>query len=393
MINIHLYPSAFLNESRIMREAGSLSRLALFDRIDLVGVGQEGVAPVEEVQDDIRIVRIGRRKGTGLVGKLARTCDWGHAVYERYRNEEVGCINCHSVATLPLGVMLQRRTGARLVYDTHELETETNGLGGIRRRLTKHVERSLIGQADHCIFVGSAIEQWYVREYGLRNTTVLYNCPRRRQVKPADHFRNTFSIEAGLPIFLYQGVIGAGRGLPVVIEAFSAMRGRAALVVMGYGAMAGWMAEQARRHPDIHYHPAVAPDCLLDYTAAADFGLSVIEPTSLSYDYCMPNKLFEYVMAHKPVLVSPTSEQSAFVREHQIGEVASDTTPAAIRAGVLALLARDSHSLQAALVRTADEYCWEGQEKKLEAVYLDTLAMRSFQAGAHRREAQHDFSH
>lgn len=394
MINIHLYPSVFLNESRILREARSLSRLALFERIDLIGVGQKGLAPVQAVQDDIRIVRIGQRSGAGLLGKLVRTGRWSRAVYQRYRNDELGCINCHSVATLPLGVMLGRRTGAKLVYDAHELETETNGLAGMRRFLTKCSERSLIGHVDHSIFVGSAIEQWYVREYGLRNTTVLYNCPVRREVKPANHFRKTFSISPDVPIFLYQGVIGPGRGIPMLVEAFASLAGRAALVVMGYGALTDWVAEEAWRRPGIHYHPAVTPDQLLDYTAAADFGLSVIEPTSLSYDYCMPNKLFEYVMASKPVLVSSTTEQSAFVRKHGIGEVMSETTPAAICEGVLRLLARDPHELHAALTRTADEYCWEGQEKKLDAVYIEALGMRSLGAsGTHQREAHHDLCH
>lgn len=394
MINIHLYPSAFLNESRILREAGSLSQLALFDRIDLVGVGEEGLAPVEKLQDDICIVRPGRRKGSGLVGKLARTASWSRAVYKLYRKEELGCVNCHSVATLPLGVLLKHKTKAKLVYDAHELETETNNLSGMRKTLTRQVERRLIGHADHCIFVGRAIEQWYVREYGLHNTTVLYNCPSRREVKPSDHFRATFSIEAGKPIFLYQGYIGEGRGIRILVEAFSTLAERAALVVMGYGALADWVANEAQRRPGIHYHPAVAPERLLDYTAAADFGLSVIEPTSLSYEYCMPNKLFEYVMAGKPVLVSPTREQSEFVRTHAIGEVARDISPAAIRDGVLSLLARDPHALQAALTRTAGEYCWEGQEKTLEAVYLDTLGFRSFQGGAKQaREAQRDLCH
>ena len=394
MINIHLYPSAFLNESRILREAGSLSRLALFDRIDLVGVGQDGLAPVENVQNDIRIVRIEQRSGAGLLGKLARTWGWSRAVYARYRDEKLACINCHSVATLPLGVMLKRRTGAKLVYDAHELETETHGLIGLRKSLTKRAERALIGHADHCIFVGSAIEQWYAREYGLENTTVLFNCPLRREVTPTDYFREKFFIAPTVPIFLYQGVIGAGRGIPTLIEAFSAMGGRTALVVMGYGGLAEWFAKETKRYPGIHYHPAVAPDRLLDYTASADFGLSVIEGASLSYDYCMPNKLFEYVMAKKPVLVSPTREQREFVQRHGIGEVANDTTPAAIRESAVALLAHDQCALQSALARTADEYCWEGQEKKLEAVYLDRLGMRSILAGEHhQREEQNDLCH
>lgn len=377
MINIHLYPSPFLNESRILREANSLSRLMLFDRIDLVGIAHEGEAPTEELQRDIKIVRVGRCRGTGLLTKLMSTSQWSTAVLQRYRNEDVGCINCHSVATLPVGVMLKRATGAKLVYDTHELETETNGLKGIRKYLTKRAERALIGYADHCIFVGTAIEKWYVREYGLDNTTVLYNCPPRRAITPTDYFREKFSIRSDIPIFLYQGVIGTGRGIPKLIEAFSSLAEQAALIVMGYGSLAGWTAREATKFPSIFFHPAVKPDCLLDYTAAADFGVSMIEATSLSYDYCMPNKLFEYVMANKPVLVSPTKEQSDFVRNYGIGEVASDMTPALIRGAVLNLLSRDRRALQVALERTANEYCWEGQQPKLEAVYLSSLGMRS----------------
>lgn len=394
MINIHLYPSPFLNESRILREACSLSRLALFDRIDLVGVGQEGVPAIEDLHGNIRVVRIGQRGGGGLVGKLKRTGGWSRAVYRRYRHDEIGCVNCHSIATLPLGVLLKRATGARLVYDAHELETETNGLGGLRKVLTRLAERALIRHADHCIFVGQAIEQWYVRKYALRNVTVLYNCPPRRSVNPADYFRKTYSIEVGTPIFLYQGFIGEGRGIRNLVDAFAGLAGRAALVVMGYGPLADWIAGEAAHRAGIHYHPAVAPERLLDYTASADFGLSVIEATSLSYDYCMPNKLFEYVMARKPVLVSPTREQSEFVRRHGIGEVTSDASPAAIREGVLRLVARDQRTLQDALSRTADEYCWEGQEAKLEIVYMSALGMRSrTYSQGDQGEVQHDLCH
>jgi len=375
MINIHLYPSAFLNESRILREARSLARLGLFERIELVGTGQEQLPAETQVQDGVRIVRLAGHGGHGLAGKLARTGGWSRAVYQRYRHRPLACINCHSIATLPVGVLLKRRTGARLVYDAHELETETNGLSGLRKFLTRQAESLLIGQADHCIFVGRAIQAWYARAYGLRNTTVLYNCPPRREAQPTDHFRRAFPIPPGMPIFLYQGLIGEGRGILQLVAAFSALAGRAALVVMGYGALAGWAAEQARRHPDIHFHPAVAPDRVLEHTAAADFGLSVIEPTSLSYEYCMPNKLFEYVMARKPVLVSPTAEQSEFVRRQQVGEVAADTSPAAIRDGALRLLGRDPQALQAALARTAELYCWETQETALAALYRDVLGM------------------
>lgn len=378
MINIHLYPSPFLTESRILREAGSLSRLGLFERIELVGVGQEQLPGSERVQEDIRIVRLARRgAGGSMLGKIGATGAWSRAVYERYRKQRIACINCHSVSTLPLAVMLKRATGAKLVYDAHELETETNGLRGVRKYLTKQVERALIRHADHCIFVGAAIEEWYVREYGLGNTTVLYNCPPRQEIVHTDHFRKTYAIPADKPIFLYQGVIGEGRGIRILLEAFAGLADRAHLVVMGYGLLAAWFAEQAARHASIHYHPAVPPDRLLAHTGAADFGLSVIEGSSLSYEYCMPNKLFEYVMAKRPVLVSPTREQREFVQRHAIGEVASDSSVAAIQQAVVRLLERAPAGLRSALERTRNEYCWESQEAKLEAAYLGALGFRA----------------
>lgn len=383
MINIHLYPSPFLNESRILREVATLVKLRLFDRIDLVGVGQSGLPANARLGDSVRIVRIGQRDGArGLFRKVADTIAWSKAVYMQYRHAAVTCINCHSVAVLPLAVLLKRVTGARLIYDAHELETETNGLHGVRKFFTKTVERLLIGAADHCIFVGSAIDDWYVREYGLRNTTVIYNCPPHQSPERSDYFRETFPIPPRLPIFLYQGVIGEGRGLRILVEAFSALGGKAALVVMGYGALKEWFVIEAKRYPNMHFHPAVPPDRLLGYTSAADFGLSVIEATSMSYEYCMPNKLFEYVMARKPVLVSPTLEQMSFVERQGVGGVVDNLSAEAVRAGVLALLARPPGSFSPALDRAREEFCWERQEQRLESVYLDALRFRPQSASA-----------
>lgn len=377
MINIHLYPSQFLNESRILREARTLAKLELFDRIDLIGAGGAGLASEEKLDRVIRIRRIGsRRDDANLAGKVGAAVRWSRSIYREYRKVPLACVNCHSIATLPLGWALKRATGARLVYDAHELETETSGLRGVRKAGTKVIERLLIGYVDYSIFVGSTIDEWYRKQYGLENTAVVYNSPMFADVVPSNHFRQVFKIAADLPIFLYQGVVSEARGVPKLVAAFSALAGRATLVVMGYGELAPWMQEQAQRYCNIFYHPAVPPDQLLCYTAAADYGLSVIESTSLSYEYCMPNKLFEYLMARKPVLVSRNREQREFVERYGVGVVAAANTPEAIREGAVSLMAIHPSAILAAIDRVRRDFSWEQQESVLRSVYLDALGFR-----------------
>jgi len=58
-----------------------------------------------------------------------------------YRKKDIQMVNIHSVAFLPFGVLLKYFYNARLIYDTHELETETNGSNGIRKKLSKLIEK------------------------------------------------------------------------------------------------------------------------------------------------------------------------------------------------------------------------------------------------------------
>ena len=177
-------------------------------------------------------------------------------------------------------------------------------------------------------------------------------------------------------------MISNERGVRKLVDAFVGLKQRAALVIMGYGELAAWVKDRAREHPNIFYHPAVPPDQLLSYTSAADYGLSVIESTSLSYEYCMPNKLFEYMMAKKPVLVSPTREQRSFVERYGVGEVANDATTEAIREGVLRLLSRDVDEFTSAIERVRREFSWEQQETVLERIYLGSLGFRPVNEGS-----------
>lgn len=131
MLNLHIYPSPIVNESRILRETRSAYATGLFSGIEVAGAWRRGLPTMQPWQDGVTIRRFGRdAQGRSLLAKAAKTLGLAAEVFQFYRRRDIGVINCHSAASLPLSRVLASVTGAKLIYDTHELESETSGLRG-----------------------------------------------------------------------------------------------------------------------------------------------------------------------------------------------------------------------------------------------------------------------
>jgi glycosyltransferase involved in cell wall biosynthesis len=369
MLNIHLYPSVFVHESRILREAAAVARMGAFDLVQLVGTRADGLPERQELSPGVEAVRLPPRKARSRgLGKLASHLGWSFNALRYCLGRRPACINCHSLTVLPIGVIVKALTGAKLIYDAHELETETANLGGVRKALSKMLERALIGACDEAIFVSASIESWYRQRYRLARTSVVYNAPAAPVPAQTAYFREKFEIPADKAIFLYLGKLGPGRGLEPLLAAVERVP-EAVLVVMGYGPLKSVVAQTAKRSDRIHLHAAVAPEAVMGLAASADFGVSVMEPDSLNHDYAMPNKLFEYAMAGLPVLVTNTREQAALVSTHRIGAVAAAATPDGIAAAMRELIEADAGAFGPGLAQVQRQYSWQAQEAKLAEVY------------------------
>jgi glycosyltransferase involved in cell wall biosynthesis len=293
-------------------------------------------------------------------------------VYLYYRYNEIKCINIHSLGLLPLGIALKRIWHVPLIYDAHELETEVNGVTHFRKKISKWLERQLIKSVDAVIVVSEGIADWYAETYDIQRPTVVLNAPPRRALHYCNHFREQLGIRSNQAILLYQGGLAHGRGVSLILDAFkSRTDDKIVVVFMGYGPLQKDIQAEAQSQPNIFYYPAVAPDVVLEYTASADMGISLIENTCLSYYYCMPNKLFEYAMAGIPVLVSNMKEMAALVANNAMGAVIEEFTPQAINQAIDALLGQDLTALRANAHATACQYAWEKQEIAMLRVYSD----------------------
>jgi len=248
----------------------------------------------------------------------------------------------------------------------------------VQKKSVKWLERILIKYADKVIAVSDAIANEYVKLYGIEKPALVLNAPPYKKIQKKNIFRETFGIKEDQTIFLYQGGLSKGRGIEILIEAFKTPNTKhqtqntnAVIVFMGYGPLEKLIQETSKEYRNIYFHPAVTPDILLDYTSSADFGISTIEDTCLSYRYCLPNKMFEYLMAEIPVIVSNLYEMKRLVESNNIGIVAKENTSQGLKEAIEEAVKLDKEELQTNIQKLKTIYNWESQEKVLLEVYKD----------------------
>jgi glycosyltransferase involved in cell wall biosynthesis len=112
---------------------------------------------------------------------------------------------------------------------------------------------------------------------------------------------------------------------------------------------------------------------LYNYTVLADVGIALDRDVSANARFSLPNKIFEYIKAGTPLVVSNLVERRHIVEQYQVGVVAEDWTPESIAAAVRRLMDNSDfyRQCQEHCATAAHELTWENEEKVLEKVYLE----------------------
>ena len=369
MINLHLYPSNFKSDTRIEKQAMSIDKLNIFSEIILLGLCNNGPTKNEWfVGDRIKIKLLGNQsKLKGIFGKLLTFFSYYREILKFGMKNDIGCINAHSLSVLPVSWLLRLICRAKLIYDTHELETETNSIGS-RKFISKLVERTFIYKADHIFVVGDKIAEWYASAYGIKKPTVIFNTPFSSSITKTNYFREKLVFDNDQRVCLYLGSLSGGRGIEFLCNAFSSFKDDDFVIVfMGDGNLKNYVLEFTKISDNIFYHEPVPAHDVVKVSASADMGLSLVEDTCLSHFYSMPNKVFEYLFAGLPVVVSNMAETALLVQKYDVGEVLADPTPQTLRASLLAVdAARNYNHRMKSLIRGM---CWQRQEEKMLSVY------------------------
>lgn len=376
-INLHVYFSNFKHETRIFKETKSLIKIAELQKIILIGIWEKGLVEYESLDHKRAIWRVPlktRVLPSAAFWKVIKYLEWLIKIFLRFRKKEIAVINCHSLNVLPLGLLFKVFTQTKIIYDTHELETEAAGLSPLRKVLAKIIEKILIKRANQLIVVSESIGQWYQKRYHLKNVLVIKNFPEipARKIQSSRLLKEKFKIKDSEILFIYQGLLDRGRGIKILLEVFSKLKDNKHLVFMGYGPLESLIQKYAKLFSNIHFQTAVKPEEILRYTASADVGLSLAENVCLSYYYSLPNRLFEYLVSGLAVIVSNFPDMARVIAKNQCGWQIAPTRQALLKF-IRKLSNKEISKKRNNVLKCGLNFVWENEEKKLLNIYENLL--------------------
>jgi glycosyltransferase involved in cell wall biosynthesis len=376
MNNLHISLTNVSNESRLFKETKTIVENHIAKHIYIAGLWEDRLPKMEVLDPQREIRRFDlktRNMSKSIFSQLLKYCEYTFDLLKYYRLKNIGMVNIHSLALLPIGVLFKLFYKIVLIYDAHEYETETSGLKGIRKQLAKLMEKLLIPFCDRVIVVSDSIADEYHKLYPkLPRPSVVLNTPHYTSMVKKNYFREKFKIAQNQNIFLYQGGLSRGRGIETLIDTFQNIDDNNSVIVfMGYGPMELLIQNVSKECRTIFYHPAVSSDVLLEYTGSADFGILFYENNCLNHYFCSPNKMFEYLMAEIPVIVSNLYEMKRLVNRYELGVVADENTPKGLTKAIKQAVILDKDILKTNIQNIKNIYNWEMQEKTLLKVYND----------------------
>ncbi|MCH3881841.1 MULTISPECIES: glycosyltransferase [Tenacibaculum] len=271
--------------------------------------------------------------------------------------------------TLLANFLVSKIQRKKLVYDSHELFTEVPEL--LDKPFVKSVwlklENWILPKLKNRYTVCQSIADIYNEKYKT-DFKVVRNFPTEKEI-----IKGNFSFDTQeKKIILYQGAINKGRGLELMIDAMKFLENHL-LVVIGSGDILTDLKQKTTQKnltEKVHFLGRKPPKELQKLAPLADIGLSLEEDLGLNYRYALPNKIFDYIQAETPLLVSDLPEMKRVITDYDVGEIIKDRTPEKLAKQIEKILEKDfSNKLKEA----KKELVWKNEEPKLLRIFKNLM--------------------
>jgi glycosyltransferase involved in cell wall biosynthesis len=289
---------------------------------------------------------------------------------------KVDILTANDLDTLLPNYLVSKIRKKRLIFDSHELFVESPEIISRKnvQKFWKWIERFCLKGIDAGITVSEPIAEYYTKKCKkdfvvIRNLPYLYH-KTVAEVSLPEYFYNE-------NIVLYQGHLNIGRGLEMAIDAFKHID-NACLAIIGVGDIEKELKERVRRlklENKVFFTGRVSPEIIHEYTVKATLGLSIEQKLGKNYEYALPNKLFDYIHAGVPVIVTDLPEMKKVVEKYKVGEVfkteigesTGDVNSSKFAELIKTLISSPEKltEYKRNCLNAAKELCWENEIEKL----------------------------
>lgn len=254
-----------------------------------------------------------------------------------------------------------------ILVDLHELFTEVPEVV-IRPKIQQiwlKIEQLFLPSSPHIITVCQSIATYYKKKYNL-DLSVVRNIPEKLALSEEKTVQQKKTL-------IYQGAINYGRGIELMIDSMEFLPDYT-LWIIGTGDLYEDLKEKIRKKSfkdSITLFGRKSPSELKKITPKASLGLSLEENIGLNYYYALPNKLFDYLAAEIPVLVSPFPEMKRLVEQYDTGYILDDRSPKKLAQQIIEIHTNEDQYFEKKknCKKAAIELTWE---KEFET-YLDKI--------------------
>ncbi len=264
----------------------------------------------------------------------------------------------------------------KLVYDSHELFSEMPELTSRPnvQRVWLHIEKWIFPKLKNVYTVNSIIADIYAKKYKVPVNIIRNIAPRLKNTKVDTHLAQ--KIKGNKKMLILQGAgINMDRGGEEAIEMMQYLK-NTVLYIIGSGEVFSILKKKVKDlnlENTVFLIDRIPYEQLMEYTKIADLGLSLDKNTNLNYEYSLPNKVFDYIQARVPLLVSNRKIVAELVNTNTIGKVTTTHNPKELALIISEIFKKqDQYNIwKENLVLAANKYNWESESKKLQEIYSD----------------------
>lgn len=363
----HLTSVHGVNDIRIFHKECTTLAAAGFD-VTLVGV--DALNPTA----DVNIVRLSRKGG-----RLLRVIKRARSAYLHALGVGAQIYHFHDPELLPYGLLLKRKTGARVIYDSHECfredVVEKEWIPVVLRGFVKNsvggIENYVVNRIDRVIAATSHIADSFAKR-SVGGVITINNYPLENEFVRIQKSDNRHS---GI---CYVGAISFVRGIIQFLDALSSIAPDIEVHVAGRFASDA-VEGAVRAHPNwkrVKFHGQVDRSKVGQIYAACFAGVVTFLPAP-NHVNSQPNKLFEYMAAGMAVIGSNFPLWTDVIKGGGAGIVVDPSNPSQLADAIQLLyknkqLADGMGRQGARLVR--ERYNWRREGERLIETYDDLLA-------------------